>query len=823
MIWQHAIETITKITLTPKKQVACPMCGGSDRFVYDDEDKNGTWFCRKCGGRDQNGGKGNGFELIKRVLGCDYAKAVELVHEYDHGAAASLPPPAKPAITQVFPATLPAPEAGKKIAILSAKTGVTYHITPEMVTPITTRDSALMGWVVRYMGPGDRKVTPQITQVAHNGKSHLCAMGVPEPRPVLVDWATLQGKAVLIVEGEKTQAAALRLFPDYAVATWIGGAQAVSKTDWGQLVAACETPGSSPEIYILPDNDDPGKKAAAEIAARTGGVVVQLDWQLYPEKWDVADPLPDGVPQNAVHQAISKAAEAPPGVVTISDKPLDLLGGLEPPDLPVGLVPPVIARFCMDQAAIMGVDPSIMVASALVTLASVLTDDITLQPKTHERHWQEPARLWAAVVAEPAARKTPAMLAVLRPLRRIDKAQATEHAAAMAEHMELMRAHKALPPKERARSEEPKPPPEKRVRVNGTTIEALEKVLEHNPRGVLCEYDELAGWFGRMDAYSASGSGSKDRPAWLELYNGGMRRSDTVSRGSLVIPNWSACVLGAIQPDAFRKIADKLPTDGLLQRFILIVGRNATEDSDRPCVQRFADDWDSMIRDLYAMDWTDAKGHRRPSLYLSEGAAAERKAFSRWSHGLLECGAVRGPMAGAVGKWDGLWARLAVVYHMAMEWDRITIAGSEDLPALCVPVETARMVSGLIRQWILPHAMIVYQDILGSASGDDLVRSVARLLLVWDAPEVTSRMLTQRCRDWRSAPEYRRHETARALEDAGWLIELERRPGERMASRWRVSEQIIAAYAAQAEAERVRRGRAREVMAGLRGAGSAHE
>lgn len=38
----------------------CPICGGSDRFRYDDKDGMGTWYCQQCG-------PGNGFTLIQKA------------------------------------------------------------------------------------------------------------------------------------------------------------------------------------------------------------------------------------------------------------------------------------------------------------------------------------------------------------------------------------------------------------------------------------------------------------------------------------------------------------------------------------------------------------------------------------------------------------------------------------------------------------------------------------------------------------------------------------------------------------------------------------
>ena len=40
-----------------KKHGPCPMCGGTDRFRFDNKGGNGTWICNQCGA-------GNGMNLI---------------------------------------------------------------------------------------------------------------------------------------------------------------------------------------------------------------------------------------------------------------------------------------------------------------------------------------------------------------------------------------------------------------------------------------------------------------------------------------------------------------------------------------------------------------------------------------------------------------------------------------------------------------------------------------------------------------------------------------------------------------------------------------
>lgn len=50
------------------KHGPCPMCGGNDRFRWDNKDGNGTFFCSQCGA-------GNGFELLMQMKGYQFADA----------------------------------------------------------------------------------------------------------------------------------------------------------------------------------------------------------------------------------------------------------------------------------------------------------------------------------------------------------------------------------------------------------------------------------------------------------------------------------------------------------------------------------------------------------------------------------------------------------------------------------------------------------------------------------------------------------------------------------------------------------------------------
>src|SRR2546423_1889955 len=52
------------------KHGPCPLCGGKDRFRFDDKDGEGTYFCGQCGA-------GNGLILVRKQNGWDFRTACD--------------------------------------------------------------------------------------------------------------------------------------------------------------------------------------------------------------------------------------------------------------------------------------------------------------------------------------------------------------------------------------------------------------------------------------------------------------------------------------------------------------------------------------------------------------------------------------------------------------------------------------------------------------------------------------------------------------------------------------------------------------------------
>ncbi|MBG0588135.1 primase-helicase zinc-binding domain-containing protein [Enterobacter kobei] len=61
------------VKVIKNRHQACPVCGGSDRFRFDDKEGRGTWFCNQCGA-------GDGLKLVEKVFDVSASEAAQKVN-----------------------------------------------------------------------------------------------------------------------------------------------------------------------------------------------------------------------------------------------------------------------------------------------------------------------------------------------------------------------------------------------------------------------------------------------------------------------------------------------------------------------------------------------------------------------------------------------------------------------------------------------------------------------------------------------------------------------------------------------------------------------
>lgn len=496
--------------------------------------------------------------------------------------------------------------------------------------------------------------------------------------------------------------------------------------------------------------------------------------------------------------------------------PLNLFAEMAAPAIKPGMLPDPIARYALDQAALLGVSPAMIAMPAIVSCAAVIHDGIEIQPKRHETGWRESARLWGAVVGAPSVRKSPSLKRATSRLRKINRELCDGNAVKQAQHAqeieawkdEKKQAKKDLAPAPAA----PEEPRLERLIVEDVTVEALSEILKHNERGVLCIQDELTGWFGAMDAYNSGKGPGKDRAHWLEIYNGGWRSIDRVTRGSISIPNWSACMVGGIQPEVIRGIANKMEADGLLQRFMVVIGANTGNEEDRPEDADAKRGYTDLIDHLYGI------GPGANPVILSEDAHQIRESLTHYADQLSKNVALPSGLKSHLGKWSGLFARLLLTYHV------IDCAMQRVHPtALPVSAATATKVDALMRDFLLPHALAFYTDVLGGDSDLEHVRWIAGHILSKRLTRIENRDLLQGYKAWRGLTDWHKARIFGVLEQHGWITpddaarttSTTKGYSNKPPVAWIVNQKAHDLYANLAEIEREARREMREQMMAL--------
>ena len=71
--WDYIFQSLG-IEVGNGKHCPCPVCGGKDRFRFDNQNGRGTYICNQCG-------SGDGLELIKNYYQCDAKEASSKVAE----------------------------------------------------------------------------------------------------------------------------------------------------------------------------------------------------------------------------------------------------------------------------------------------------------------------------------------------------------------------------------------------------------------------------------------------------------------------------------------------------------------------------------------------------------------------------------------------------------------------------------------------------------------------------------------------------------------------------------------------------------------------
>jgi hypothetical protein len=537
-------------------------------------------------------------------------------------------------------------------------------------------------------------------------------------------------RRVVICEGEKAADAARSL--GFVATTSAGGSQAASKTNWRPLAGK--------EVWIVADNDAPGRRYAVVVAGILGKltpapIVRVIELPNLPDGGDIVDWIDahgDAAEPDAMRAEIEALAQA------IEPRRPDDADDLAYRPFPLEALPKPIREYVDAGARAIGCDPSYLALTLLTAIAAAIGNTRRLELK---RGWSVPPILWGAIVGESGTAKTPAFQLVMRPVRDRQSRAFKAFEAQQRQYEGALQAWQEA--KKGERGEKPQPPSCERFIVSDTTVEALAPILFANPRGVLVARDELAGWLGSFDRYASKGKAGADSANWLSMFNADtiiVDRKTGIPR-TIHVAQAAVCVIGGIQPAILqRALGLEHRESGLAARLLLTypprkVKRWTEADIDPGAEAELV----RLFDRLYELQPTAGDdGETQPALVrLSGDAKKVWKAY--YNAHAVEQAELTGDLAAALSKLEEYAARLALVVHFT-RW----AAGDSTLASADV-VDAASMSAGIaLATWFKHEARRVYAMLDESDAERD-----ERRLVDWigrKGGKVTPREVQQNCR-----------------------------------------------------------------------------
>ena len=497
-------------------------------------------------------------------------------------------------------------------------------------------------------------------------------------------------------------------------------------------------------VYIVPDNDERGRRHAARVAEYLHDVAREVRIVELPGLGDDED-----VKEWFERIKPPKGSLLPVAQIAPIWRPQDAEPIFDPwetyivPDFPLEILPAVVRCYVEEQSRVIGCDASALAMACLAGFSGALDHSFKIK-MMRNGDWHDSVRLWVMLVGDVSVKKTPIVNAATKALMRVEVEQIKKYEQELAEYKEQLDEwdKKSGDPK----PEKPVPPP--RYVTSDNTVEKLGEILAQSPRGILVKRDELAGWLGSMEKYGGGKAANSDRAFWLEVYNGGPHVIDRIKRGTQAVENLSASILGGIQPDKLAEIHG-LPSDGLLQRFIPVMTRGGRFRVDAPAD---TSGYDQLIERLMKM--------KPATVILADDAHPIMEELHRHLHDLQQAGeGIAQGFAGFVGKLQGYAGSLALILHL--------ISAPEG--PLLVSRQTVENVKKLILDFILLHAFEFYRT-ADTVTGGDRIQRIASWIVTSGVKFVTTRDLTRNVTGMRGLGLRNIQAQVSPLVAGGWLV-----------------------------------------------------
>lgn len=655
--WQDILPAITGVPsdVFTRKNKPCPLCGGSDRFWFSDDNPKtkdggvGYWGCRgNCKG-------GDGFNFIAKSKGIRNEDAIKLVaefiglkrHDYKNEIQKSkfdtLKNVWESCVRIVQTKKTPAQKYLESRGILLGKNddpdiigmhpNLEFKLGKEEAYKLVGIFPAIVANFAKPDGDGTPKIVGQswIYLTEEGRKCEYGGKAVKRFRSSGYE-SVMGGAAVYIddpidgvigvAEGLET---ALYCRQSTGIPMWSCGTAG--------LLEKVEIPDDVHTVIIFGDNDshkmETGQKAAESLAKR-----------LISEERRVKILIPEQAGQDWLDAKTltRRKVDDTPFLTSLNDffvapSPIadtDIL----PDVIPEYFLPQALRGYVSDIASGLQVPIGFPAVTMLSLLSSVVCSACAIKPKRHEP-WFEEGNLFGFLVGMPSTKKSEVIKQVFAPLMALDEIEQESYRTAQLEYKSLYRrwkakcerlekeiaivsARKSRKEKEKDKaidadeleqelSELEQNPPDKpieRVLIAGdSSPERFIEMLNENKRGFVVLQDEIILLFESFNKEGREGM----RQLILSCYNGAYSKQHRLNNVNRIIRDAYCSIFGGIQPDVLSGLmkADRRKTDGLMSRFQLVFYAEDIERGavDRPRKNEHADQVAEVIKRLCYSDY----------------------------------------------------------------------------------------------------------------------------------------------------------------------------------------------------------------------------
>lgn len=450
------------------------------------------------------------------------------------------------------------------------------------------------------------------------------------------------------------------------------------------------------------------------------------------------------------------------------------------PRFPVDSLPPVLRYMAKAAADNLQVAADMTAVAGLTVAALCVQGKFIINPKPG---WIEQLNLYAAVIARPSDRKTPALSVMTRPLHAFEKEE-NERRAPM---VEQYRTKKSILEKRIAGLKELAGKPTKkgeavdldditelqyqlsdlereavkplRLMADDTTPEALVSLMAANDGRMGIVSDE-GGIFDIIAGRYSSGKVNMD--VFLKAYTGGYLRIDRQGRPSEVIEHPSLTMLLMVQPVVLEAIMSNqdFAGRGFLARplYSLPISTVGRRTYDTPPVPREIEaGYNCLIESLLSVP---ELGEARIIRVSPEAHQEAKRFFEELEPRLLDDLGDLDDLEGWAGKYHGQVMRIAGIIHCCLH-----AGNAAENPVSLNTMQQAETIGG----YFLEHARAAFR-IMGLADSNEIkdAKYILKRMQATGLFDTTKRELFRQC-DWRMHSMEEMEPGLKVLVDRGYI------------------------------------------------------